>query len=403
MAQPAVNMGDLYSDVRKAIINSKANASPIILRLAWHASGTFDKTNSSGGSDGATMRFEPESTDDANAGLGIVRDMLLPVHKAHPEVSMADLWIVAGCAAIEFMGGPKIPFGLGRADAKDGSACPMNGRLPDAAQGAQHLRDVFYRQGFNDQEIVALSGAHTLGSCHKSRSGFDGPWTRNPLVFDNNYFKLLLGLDWVPREWDGNLQYTDTATKKLMMLPTDMCLIEDPKFKEWVEKYAADQQLFFKDFAKVAGKLFSNGCPAPCLPGYDAPEPSKLDVLSKTFREQCMHGATERCHELKAQGAITNGVDSDSGRTGLHKAAFGGHDHIITWLVQDCKIDVNAQDNTGDTALHDAARFGHKNCVKMLLEAGAKPGIKNKRGQDAVAAALEYEKLDVAGTMRSKL
>ncbi len=50
--------------------------------------------------------------------------------------------------------------------------------------------------GFNDQEIVALSGAHTLGSCHISRSGFDGPWTRNPLKFDNSYFKHLLHSDW---------------------------------------------------------------------------------------------------------------------------------------------------------------------------------------------------------------
>lgn len=39
------------------------------MRLAWHASGTFDKSSKTGGSNGATMRFKPESTDDANAGL----------------------------------------------------------------------------------------------------------------------------------------------------------------------------------------------------------------------------------------------------------------------------------------------------------------------------------------------
>ena len=35
--------------------------------------------------------------------------------------------------------------------------------------------------GFDDREIVCLMGAHTLGRCHLVRSGFDGPWTRNPL------------------------------------------------------------------------------------------------------------------------------------------------------------------------------------------------------------------------------
>ena len=118
-----------------------------------------------------------------------MRDMLKPVKTAHPDVSIADIWALAGAAAVGFTGGPSVPVRRGRSDhAADG--CPPNGRLPDASLGAQHLRDVFYRQGFNDREIVALSGAHTLGRCHVTRSGFDGPWTNNPLKFDNNYFKV---------------------------------------------------------------------------------------------------------------------------------------------------------------------------------------------------------------------
>ena len=39
-----------------------------------------------------------------------------------------------------------------------------------------------FRMGFNDQEIVALSGAHTLGRCHADRSGFVGPWTNGEQV-----------------------------------------------------------------------------------------------------------------------------------------------------------------------------------------------------------------------------
>jgi cytochrome c peroxidase len=36
--------------------------------------------------------------------------------------------------------------------------------------------------GFNDQEIVALSGAHCIGRCHTDRSGFHGPWTKAPTM-----------------------------------------------------------------------------------------------------------------------------------------------------------------------------------------------------------------------------
>merc|ERR1711881_399161 len=109
------------------------------------------------------MRFQPECDDGGNAGLNIMRDLLKPFKEAHPEVSIADSWTLAGCAAIEATGGPKVPHALGRTDEADGSSeIAPNGRLPDASLGAQHLRDVFYRQGFNDQEIVALSGAHTL-------------------------------------------------------------------------------------------------------------------------------------------------------------------------------------------------------------------------------------------------
>jgi catalase (peroxidase I) len=58
-------------------------------------------------------------------------------------------------------------------------------------QAQDHLRVIFNRMGFNDQEIVALSGAHALGRCHTDRSGFDGPWQFSPTTFSNEYFRLL--------------------------------------------------------------------------------------------------------------------------------------------------------------------------------------------------------------------
>lgn len=77
-------------------------------------------------------------------------------------------------AAIKTMGGPTIPWSSGRVDAIDASAVTPDGRLPNADSGkpgsdpadSDHLRTIFYRMGFNDQEIVALSGAHALGRCH---------------------------------------------------------------------------------------------------------------------------------------------------------------------------------------------------------------------------------------------
>lgn len=60
---------------------------PTLVRLAWHASGTYDKESHSGGSDGATMRFEPESNHGANGGLHIAREALEPVKKLFPQIS----------------------------------------------------------------------------------------------------------------------------------------------------------------------------------------------------------------------------------------------------------------------------------------------------------------------------
>lgn len=95
------------------------------------------------------MRFEPESTYGANKGLNLARDRLEIVKKKFPTVSYADLWTLAGCVAIEEMGGPKIPWRPGRSDYDPKSfVCPPDARLPDASQGSKHIRDIFYRMGF---------------------------------------------------------------------------------------------------------------------------------------------------------------------------------------------------------------------------------------------------------------
>jgi len=256
-----------YDAVRKAIAEildvedyDDGSFGPLFVRLAWHASGTYDIKDGSGGSNGATMRFAPESDHGANAGLHVARNVLERVKAKFPGISYGDLWTLAGTVAIEEMGGPKMEWRAGRVDKPNGSHCTPDGRLPDAAQGAQHLRDIFYKMGMNDQEIVALSGAHTLGRCHTDRSGFWGPWTRAPTTFSNLYFTELKDNTWTPKRWNGPHQFED-PTGDLMMLPTDMCLLDDPTFRKWVDVYAADEDRFSKDFAAVCSKLFHLGVP----------------------------------------------------------------------------------------------------------------------------------------------
>lgn len=58
----------------------------VLVRLAWHASGTYDKETGTGGSNGATMRFAPESAHGANAGLKAARDFLEPIKGTYPSI-----------------------------------------------------------------------------------------------------------------------------------------------------------------------------------------------------------------------------------------------------------------------------------------------------------------------------
>ncbi len=112
----------------------------------------------------------------------------------------------------------------------------------------------FVITGFDDQEIVALSGAHALGRCHTTASGYDGPWTPLPTKFSNLYFTLLNQVKWNKRDWSGPFQYEDEG-KSLMMLPTDLVLIQDSGFKKYVDIYAGDQEKFFSDFSLAFNKL----------------------------------------------------------------------------------------------------------------------------------------------------
>ena len=206
---------------------------------------------------------QAEGGDEANAGLQHARVFLEPVKEKHSWISYADLWTLAAVVALKEMGGPQIKWLAGRTDYVDDSKLPPRGRLPDGAQGADHIRFIFYRMGFTDQEIVALSGAHNLGRMHMDRSGFHGPWVPNPTRFSNTYFKIMTDYNWKEKTLENGVKqfvYVDEdLDEELAMLPTDLALVKDESFGPWVQKYAKDKDLFFDHFAKAFGKLLELG------------------------------------------------------------------------------------------------------------------------------------------------
>ncbi|DAZ92793.1 TPA: hypothetical protein N0F65_009348 [Lagenidium giganteum] len=245
---------------------------PTLVRLAWHSAGTYSKRDGSGGSTGGTIRFEPEINHGGNAGLHLAVKALEKVKKNHPEITYADLYVLAGVTMIEEMGGPAVPFRLGRPDAKSGKECTPDDRLPNADMGSKpktisHVRDVFYRMGFNDRDIVALIGAHAIGRCYPSRSGYSGPWTNAEWTFSNEFFRQLVENKWTIKKWNGPEQYED-PTGELMMLPADMALLWDPEFRKYVELYAKDEDLWFRDFSAAFQKLTENGVKFPEKTGW---------------------------------------------------------------------------------------------------------------------------------------
>ncbi|AEE86596.1 L-ascorbate peroxidase 5, peroxisomal [Arabidopsis thaliana] len=225
----------------RALISSR-NCAPIMLRLAWHDAGTYDAKKKTGGANGS-IRFKEELNRPHNKGLEKAVAFCEEVKAKHPRVSYADLYQLAGVVAVEVTGGPAIPFTPGRKDADSAD----DGELPNPNEGASHLRTLFSRMGLLDRDIVALSGGHTLGRAHKERSDFEGPWTQDPLKFDNSYFvELLKG-----------------ETPGLLQLKTDKALLDDPKFHPFVKLYAKDEDMFFKAYAISHKKLSELGFNPP--------------------------------------------------------------------------------------------------------------------------------------------
>jgi catalase-peroxidase len=179
----------------------------LMIRMAWHAAGTYRIADGRGGGGTGNQRFAPINSWPDNANLDKARRLLWPIKKKYGNrLSWADLIILAGNMAYESMGLKTFGFGFGRqdiwhpekdvywgsekewlgasrydGDSRETLENPLaavqmgliyvnpegvNGK-PDPLRTAQDVRLTFARMAMNDEETVALTaGGHTVGKCH---------------------------------------------------------------------------------------------------------------------------------------------------------------------------------------------------------------------------------------------
>ncbi|CAO2173387.1 unnamed protein product [Urochloa humidicola] len=224
----------IRNGVRNVLTKAKAAG---VLRLVFHDAGTFDVRDKSGGMNGSII-YEvdrPENTG-LNRSIKILGKAKAGIDEIQ-KVSWADLIAVAGAEAVALCGGPVIPVRLGRLDS---STADPAGKLPEETLDAAALKTSFHTKGFSTQEMVALSGAHTIGG-----KGFG-----SPVVFDNSYFKVLL---------EKKPQTSSSGMEAMVGLRTDWALAEDEECLRWIRIYAEDQARFFEDFRDTYIKLVDSG------------------------------------------------------------------------------------------------------------------------------------------------
>ncbi len=187
---------------------------PFMIRMAWHAAGTYRVTDGRGGAGSGQQRFEPLNSWPDNGNLDKARRLLWPIKQKYGQsISWADLFILAGNVAIESMGGPVFGFGGGRKDVyqsegdtfwgteeiwvnqgaktrivPEEGAEELEGPLaaiqmgliyvnpegpggnPDPLQSARDMRATFSRMAMNSEETVALTaGGHAFGKAHGAK------------------------------------------------------------------------------------------------------------------------------------------------------------------------------------------------------------------------------------------
>ena len=120
-------------------------------------------------------------------------------------------------------------FRMGRLDVETEGEASNALVVTDEGHENSVMVSKFNMLGLNAAEYVAIMGSYTMGFASDDNKGKNGRWTMNPYVFDNSYFKeVLVGHD-----------------SRYLKTEGDMNLLHNPEFREWVEKYAEDQDIFF--------------------------------------------------------------------------------------------------------------------------------------------------------------
>lgn len=192
----------------KAMEKSKA---PVMLRLVFHDAATYDASAGDGGAD-ASVRYELDRAENfgLKRGWRVIEtaQKALAGTPAEGRVSAADLIALAGARAVRITGGPDIDVPIGRQDA---TAAGPTDRLPAETMDAARQRAAFAAKTLSTQEMVALLGAHTLGS-----KGFG-----DPVTFDNAYYPALQQKPWVGAPADSMAAMIGLPSDKARALGSD--------------------------------------------------------------------------------------------------------------------------------------------------------------------------------------
>ncbi len=215
-AVKSIDVDALKNDLRVLMTDSQpwwpadwGHYGGLMIRMAWHAAGSYRVADGRGGAGTGNQRFAPLNSWPDNVNLDKARRLLWPIKKKYGnKLSWADLIILAGNVAYESMGLKTAGFGFGREDIwqpeediywgseKDWLAAnryegegevreslenPLAavqmgliyvnpegvGGQPDPLRTAHDVRLTFARMAMNDEETVALTaGGHTVGKCH---------------------------------------------------------------------------------------------------------------------------------------------------------------------------------------------------------------------------------------------